>query len=76
MAAQAVSLTPLVPPQRIQLCKLGSKSHRTSGVNVPAGAVSAVSVETLVPLLATAFYNTKFWHPGVNIIQYIESGLP
>jgi hypothetical protein len=34
----AVSMTQLVPPQRIQLCKLGSKSYRTSGVIDTPGA--------------------------------------
>jgi hypothetical protein len=32
-------MTPLRPPQRIQLCKLGSKSHGLSGVNVTAQAI-------------------------------------
>jgi hypothetical protein len=41
-------MTPLVPPQRIQLCKLGSKLHRTSSVNDTAGAASAVSMTPLV----------------------------
>jgi hypothetical protein len=55
VGAPAVSMTPLVLPQRIQLCKLGSKSHRTSGgwchlsdVIGTAGAASAVSVTPLV----------------------------
>jgi hypothetical protein len=30
-------MAPLMPPQRIQLCKLGSKSYQTSGVIDTAG---------------------------------------
>jgi hypothetical protein len=42
---QWCKMTPLVPHQRIQLCKL---SHRTSGVNDTTGAASAVLLTTLV----------------------------
>jgi hypothetical protein len=49
VGASAVSMTPLVLPQWIQLCKLGSKSYRTSGVIDTAGAASAVKLTSLVP---------------------------
>jgi hypothetical protein len=39
-------MTPLVPPKRIQLCKLGSKSHRTSGVNDAASMTRLVRNDT------------------------------
>jgi hypothetical protein len=48
-AAPAVSLIPLVPPQRIQLRKLGLKSYRASGVNDTAGAAPAVSLTPIKP---------------------------
>jgi hypothetical protein len=38
VGASTVTMTPLVPPQRIQLCKLGSKSYRAFGVIDTAGA--------------------------------------
>jgi hypothetical protein len=47
-ATPAVSMTLLVPPQWIQLCKFGSKSHRTSIFNDTAGVTSAVSLTLLV----------------------------
>jgi hypothetical protein len=46
--APAVSLTPLVPPQQIHLCKLGLKSHRTSGVNDSWSRLSGFSYVNLV----------------------------
>jgi hypothetical protein len=42
-------MTLLMPPQRIQLFKLGSKSCRTSGVIDTAGAALVVSLTLLVP---------------------------
>jgi hypothetical protein len=38
VVASAVSMTPLRPHQRIQLCKLGTKSRGLSGVNDTAEA--------------------------------------
>jgi hypothetical protein len=44
-------MTPLVPPQQIQLCKLGSKSHGTSGVNDSlANSMSSAPEVSVTPL--------------------------